>query len=225
MSKSSLQVEKYRQLYASLRFERGALFELVRETYHPVEVLYPGCSLHLTPAFYFPHVCFVDRSPEAADFFSDRQALLDFIGRQRTYRRSPYIQFIAQDFTQPLPLRLDQFDLLLALFAGGVSRACKQYLKVGGLILTNNHQGDAIEAANDGELQLVAIARQRQGQYRLEAVEPGQTVKIAKSVGSSKRYLRQANSGVEYIENEIYYLFQRVRVQKRIDDETNRSGG
>jgi hypothetical protein len=215
MSKTNSRVEQYRRLYAGMRFERSALFELVREIYQPIEVLYPGCSIHLTPAFYFPHVCFVDHSPEAADFYADHEALIDYVRRQRTYRRAPYFQFLSQDFTQPLSLRENQFDLLLALFAGGVSRACKRYLKYGGLILTNNHRGDAIEAANDRELQLIAIVRQRQGKYRLEALEPGMTVKIAGAVGPSNRYLRQTSSGAEYIENERYYLFRKVRVQKK----------
>lgn len=206
MSNSSAQVEKYRRLYAGLRFERGALFELVRKTYHPVQVLYPGCSIHLTPAFYFPHVCFVDHSPEAADFFSDRQSLLDTISRQRKYRRTPYIQFIDQDFTEPLPLPAGQFDLLLALFAGGISKACQPYLKQGGLILTNNHHDDALEAAQDKELRWVASIRMHRGRYQLQEAEPGESIKPA---SRTKRYLRQTSSGAEYIENEHYYIFKK----------------
>jgi len=211
MNNSKATLDKYQRLYVELRFERGALFELIREKYHPTEVLYPGCSIHITPAFFFPHVCFVDRNPDAVDFFSNHEIVVDFIKRHRKYRRTPYIQFISLDFTEPLPVPENQFDLLLALFTGGVSKACKSYLKPGGLILTNNHQHDAVEASQDEELILIAIIQKRQGKYQLKDIEPGEHLRINSQTNQSKRYLRQTSSGVEYIESESYYIFRRIR--------------
>jgi len=111
----------------------------------------------------------------------------------------------------PLPVPKNQFDLILALYAGGVSRACRSYLKIGGLLVTNNHQNDAVEAAQDNELALIATAQKRQGKYRLVEKEPGESLKIKDQTSQSKRYLRQTNSGVEYIEVESYYIFKRTR--------------
>jgi len=202
---------KYQKLYADLRFERSDLFELIQAQYHPMEVLYPGCSIHITPAFFFPHVVFIDKHRDALEFFSDHELILDFIRRHRKYRRTPHIQFISQDFTKPLPLRKKQFDLVLALFTGGVSQACKAYLKMGGLILTNNHQNEALEATQDNELSLIAFIQKRQGKYRLTDIESGQSLKIKSQTSRSKHYLRQTTSGVEYIENESYYVFKRIR--------------
>jgi hypothetical protein len=109
--------DRYQTQYVDLRFERSGLFELIQERFHPREFLYPGCSVHITPAFYFPHVVFVDQDPVAAAFFSDCESLVALVTRQRHYPRSPYIRFIAQDYTAPLPIRRGQFDLLLAPFS------------------------------------------------------------------------------------------------------------
>jgi hypothetical protein len=59
------------------------------------------------------------------------------------------------------------FDLLLALFAGGISKAYVRYLKVGGRLLINNHQGGAIIASRDDRLELSAIIRFNKGKYQL----------------------------------------------------------
>jgi hypothetical protein len=205
-------IGNYHKQYVDLGFERSGLFELIREKYNPQEVLYPGCSVHITPSLFFPHVVYIDQDPAAKAFFSNRESLLDLINRKRRYHRTPHIQFIFQDFTQPLPILENQFDLILALYTGGVSKACKSYLKVGGLILTNNHHSDAIEAAQDSELTLIANGQKRKDKYRLIDTEPGENIKIDKRMGQSKRYLRQTSTGVEYIENERYYIFKRSRL-------------
>lgn len=212
MNQNNTTIASYQKTYVAPKFERGALFAFMQKRYPLREVLYPGCSVHITPAYYFPHVVFVDQSPTAAEFFSDQETLLELIGRHRRYPRSPYIRFIAQDFTTPLPVARNQYDLLLALFTGGVSQACQGYLKIGGYVLTNNHQNDAIAAARDQELSLVGSIRKSGKQYQF--VEREKTEGLLRSRQDhrrSKRYLRQTSSGVEYIENEVYYLFKKVR--------------
>lgn len=198
-------------MYIDLNMERTGLFELLQNSYQPKEVLYPGCSIHITPAFFFPHMVFVDQDPSAIAFFADQAQLLEFVHHRRSYRRNPYIQFIAQDYTQPLPVSENQFDLLLALFAGGISKACKSYLKVGGLLLTNDHQGDAAEAANDEELTLTASIENHQGKYRFVEPLPVKFQDFKSPKRHSTQYLRQTSRGFEYIENERYYLFKRIR--------------
>lgn len=84
MSNSQSTLHKYHKSYADLRFERDGLFKFIQEKYHPKEVLYPGCSVHITPAFYFPFVIFVDQDPAALAFFSDRDSILELVKRRRT---------------------------------------------------------------------------------------------------------------------------------------------
>jgi hypothetical protein len=67
--------------------------------------------------------------------------------------------------TQYTDIHFERADLLLALFAGGVARSCASYLKVGGLLLTNNHQSDAAEAVNDRSFTLKGMI-----QFQKEAI-------------------------------------------------------
>jgi hypothetical protein len=213
MSINKNAANKYNSRYADIHFEREGLFKLIQEKFNPREVLYPGCSIHITPSFFFPHVVFVDQDPDAMTFFSNHETVLSFANRYRNYRCSPYIQFIFQDYTRPLPVPKDQFDLILALFAGGISKACKSYLKIGGLIITNNHQNDASDAVQDHELTLIGLVQKRKGKYRIIEGDGVRAEDILQS-SSPKCYLRNTNRGVEYVENENYYIFKRIRSRK-----------
>lgn len=212
MNNKNAVTDQYQKSYVDLRFERGGLFEFITKVYHPQEVLYPGCSIHITPAFYFPYVVFVDLDPTVMAFFSNHETILDLVKRRRNYKRSPYIRFIYQDFTKPLPIPQNQFDLLLALFTGGVSKACSSYLRKGGLLLTNNHQSDAAEVIQDNDFDLIAMVQKHQGKYRFVENETGELLKIRGQTNQLKHYLRQTNGGLEYIENELYYVFRRTHL-------------
>ncbi|RPH94748.1 MAG: hypothetical protein EHM72_15395 [Calditrichaeota bacterium] len=206
--KSSYVKEKYNNLYVRIDFERRGLFQLIQQKFKPVEVLYPGCSIHVTPAFYFPHVCFVDHDPAAVDFFNHQKELFDLVEYHRIYRQHPTFHFINQSFMQPLSFEGRRFDLLLALFAGGVIKACKGYVKKGGLVLSNNHQQDALDAFDDHELSLIAFIRYQNKQYNmLQTTEHFKPSEIRDR--HSHHYLRKTSRGEEYIENEVYYLFQK----------------
>lgn len=198
----------YRSIYASLGFERAGLFKTVRETFACREVLYPGCSVHVTPSLYFPHVVYVDQSDAAKEFFEDERVVLEFLNRHKLYRQSTYIRFIRQNYSQPLPVRESGFDLLLALFAGGIARSCARYLKPDGLLLTNNHQNDALDAVRAGGLEMIGVIRFKRGNYILEENDLAPiTIPTRRAYSPS---LRQASQGTAFVENEIYYLFKRT---------------
>jgi hypothetical protein len=199
-------MHSYRSIYAELGFERGGLFETVRESFACRDVLYPGCSVHVTPSLYFPHIVYVDQSDAAEEFFANEGAILEFVNRHKHYRQSAYIRFIRQDYSRPLPLREEGFDLLLALFAGGIARSCTRYLKPGGLLLTNNHQGDAVDALRTSSLHLKATIRFKTGTYRIEA----NSLEDIPARRSDVTSLKQGSTGTAYVEKEIYYLFQRT---------------
>ncbi|HET9912337.1 MAG TPA: class I SAM-dependent methyltransferase [Anaerolineales bacterium] len=199
----------YETQYAALHFERAGLFRAIWDKYHCKDVLYPGCSVHITPSLYFPHVVYIDQNEAAAKFFANEKSVLEFINRNKYYKRSAYIRFIRQDYSRSLPLMEGKFDLLLSLFAGGIARSCARYLKIGGFLLTNNHQGDALDAANDQNLKLTAVVLFQKGSYSI--VEDGLSEIRIPGHKSNDKYLKQADQGVEYIENEIYYVFERLR--------------
>ena len=189
-------VQSYKTRYSDLNFERLGLFKLVSDTFHSQEVLYPGCSIHITPSFLFPCVVYVDKSPAAREFFAKRDLLMEFITRNRVYRRKPYVQFIHQDFSEPLPLADGSFDLLISLFAVHPTSSCNRYLRKGGMMLTN--QGTQ---AGTG-LKLICTIRFQQGRYQISRAHPHPRE-------PRKTYLRQASRGLEYAENETYFVFKK----------------
>jgi hypothetical protein len=198
----------YENQYTGLHFERAGLFKAVRDKYHCKNVLYPGCSVHITPSLYFPHSIYVDQSQAAAQFFADEKSILEFVNRNKHYKESAYLRFIRQDYSKSLPLREGTFDLLLSLFAGGIATSCAKYLKPGGLLLSNNHQGDALDAANAGRFELIAMVRFRKGSYAISEDRKEINIPVQKR---NNKYLRLADQGVAYVENEMYYIFERSR--------------
>src|SRR5215208_3955146 len=202
-------MNKYESHYKSLQFERAGLFKVIHEKYQSRDVLYPGCSVHVTPSLYFPHVVYVDQSDAAAQFFTDERSIAQFVSRNKHYEQSAYVRFVQQDYSIPLPVMEEKFDLLLALFAGGVAKSCVQYLKVGGILLTNNHEGDAVDAGKDSTLELAGIIHFQEGAYSIKESELDAPRSPAQKLNN--KYLKQMNDDVDYIENELYYIFQRSR--------------
>lgn len=202
--------EQYQKFYVAMAFERAGLFKQIRQQYSCQEVLYPGCSYHITPSFYFPHVVYVDQSHAAATFFAAHQAVLDLIHLHKTYKRHPFVQFINQDYRQPLPLQPHSFDLVLAIYAGDIVRPCKVYLKPGGLLLTNNHEEDARYAAADPALELIAVIQSHAGSYPIITDSLPQFLTRLQHKEKPSAIMRQTSRGLLYFDEETYYLFRRI---------------
>lgn len=203
-------LDSYQKYYSDLQFERAGLFKAIQEKYNCQTVLYPGSSVHITPSFFFPHVVYVDRAPAAQEFFSNGASVADYINTHKTYKRSAYFRFIAQDYTEAMPLREEEFDLLISLFAGQIAQACKKYLRKGGILLAHQHHRQAGGAVSDNEFKLLAVVQFRQNRYTFIEENLDRFVAANEKVTKTKRYLRRSNRGVEYVENETYYIYERV---------------
>lgn len=92
---------------------------------------------------------------------------------------------------------MESFDLLLSLFAGNIVQVCATYLRTGGLLLTN--QRERIEPG----FKLTTAIRFQGGKYQfaetgdIPPAEPG------------RKYLRRSARGMEYVETETYFVFQK----------------
>ena len=201
----------YDNHYTKFHFERAGLFKTIRDAYQCRDILYPGCSVHITPSLYFLHVVYVDQGEAAAQFFANETSLLEFINHNKHYKQSPYIRFIQQDYYQSLPLMEGKFDLLISLFAGGVAKSCATYLKPGGLLLTNNHQDDAMDALKDGDFEQIATVQFQKGSYSVSEDIKGTKLPSQKL----NKYLKQVNDSVQYVENETYYVFERLHEARK----------
>jgi hypothetical protein len=200
----------YTRYYTELNFAREGLFELLKDKYNFKTVLYPGCSIHITPSFYFQHIAYVDISESAKDFFQDYQNLQDIINSNKKYKQLAFIEFINKDFTKELPLRECNYELLLSLYAGGISKSCKKYLKSGGIIVSNNHHNDVYEALDDTGVRLEALIYKKGGKYHLinDACE-----KLHKSLHDYRMPLdnmKKSGNGMEYVDKDCYFVLRKT---------------
>jgi hypothetical protein len=211
--KRSSTVDLYRKHYADFQFERLGLFQAISRRFGCSTALYPGSYVHITPSFVFPHVVYVDRSHVAGRFFGDLRPVLEYVEDRKMYEQPSHFRFIAGDYTKPLPLQEQRFDLLISLNASHVARTCKHYIKFGGLLVTNNHRGDALEAAHDSEFRLTAVLQYRCGTYALR--EEGIEGILAFPAKRPPKGLRPSEEGASaYCEDEVYAVFTRQRKKK-----------
>jgi len=202
-------IDSYKRFYVDLNFDRAGLFETIKKEYGCNTVLYPGSSIHITPSFYFQHVVYVDISKTAKEFFDDIHNILDYINGNKKYKQSAYIQFIQGDYTKPLPLREESYDLLIALYAGEITKSCKKYVKPGGIILTNNHQGDAEELLKDSSISLDSLIYMKGKKYVIEKNINSDFKDIIKRYGNTKKDMKNTTKGLEYVDNQCYFILRK----------------
>ncbi len=213
-SMNDLVKDKYTQLYRSIRFERSGLFELIKKEFNPKAVIYPGCSIHITPSFYLNHVVYIDKSQQAIDFFSNINAVTSFINQNKTFKEPAYWKFIPGDFRSDLGLEYASFDLLLSLFSGKMIDSCERYIKSGGLIITSSLFSDNDSIKDRKDFELLGLIKCKNQKYSIDY--NGHESKHGKS------RLRSKNNGFEYIDNESYYLYRKKN--KRITQQSIKSG-
>jgi len=202
-------IDSYKRFYVDINFDRAGLFEILKKEYGCNTVLYPGCSIHITPSFYFQHVIYVDISKMAKEFFDDIQNILHYINGNKKYKQFAYVQFIYGDYTKPLPLREENYDLLIALYAGEITKSCKKYVKPGGIILTNNHQGDAKELLKDSSITIDELIFKRGKKYVIEKDINDDFKDIIKRHSNTKKDMKNTIKGLEYVDNQCYFVLKK----------------
>jgi hypothetical protein len=203
-------IDSYKRFYIDLNFDRSGLFETVKRKYSCQNALYPGCSIHITPSFYFQHVVYIDISEIAQDFFKNIEEVKEFINDNKTYKQSTFIQFLNRDYTKELPIRENSYDLLIALYAGEITQSCKKYVKPGGIILTNNHQNDAVEVLKDTSLFLDALIYKKGKKYVLEEKPEKNFEDILRKYNRQAKNMKKTDRGLEYVDKQCYFVLKKL---------------
>ncbi len=190
--------------------DRLGLFTLMAERFDCRSALYPGSFDHVTPAFVFPVTCFVDMDTEAARFFAD-PGVKELVALRKVYAEAPRIRFCETDYERGLPEAEASFDLLISLNAGFVSQHCKQYLKVGGILLVNNLHGDASMARLDSDYVLVGAINRRGARFSLVEKDLSTYFVPKRDVEVTQEHLARTRRGVAFTRRAFAYAFQRVR--------------
>jgi hypothetical protein len=194
--------KKYNQFYKSIGFERKGLFELIKKEFNPKSVLYPGCSIHVTPSFYFNYVVYVDKSDLSKEFFYNETQVSKLINSSKIYKKSTFWKFKDNDFQYDLNLYENYFDLLISIFSGKMINYCEKYIKPGGIILTTSLFSDNESICRNENFNLTGIIWCLNGKYKIDYDIKPRT--------KNKSRLRRKNNEFEYVDNEDYYIYRKI---------------
>lgn len=181
--------------------DRSSLFAAVAAEWGVKRALYAGSYVDLSPSTAIPHVTYLDMDRRAAAYFADRELVASEIG-------DADVDFVAGDYTHPLPLDDASFDLLVSLYAGPVWDHCHRYLRPGGLLLANASHGDASVAALDPRLELVAAVQHRGDRYRLDTDGLDEYLIPKKPEAADADLIRQSGRGIAYTKPAFAYVFR-----------------
>lgn len=151
----------------------------------------------------------MDISEAARKFFAENQDILKLVNSNKKYKQPAYIQFINSDYTKELPLRENNYDLLLSIYGGGISEFCIKYIKPGGIMVSNNHRNDALQALGDSSVKLEAIIRRRGKKYYIESDTGEKLVKVLQDYSMPQKSMKNSCRGMVYVDNEYYFVFRR----------------
>jgi hypothetical protein len=69
----------------------------------------------------------------------------------KRYKEQPRLRILSRDYSEELPIERE-YDLLSSEYAGSVSESCKRYFRKGGVLVSNNSNGDVSLASIDNDL-------------------------------------------------------------------------
>jgi hypothetical protein len=151
----------YQKYYLDKQDERLELFTMLQQEFALASALYAGSFVHIAPSFVIPRVIYLDNDKRLKRFFADPEVKA-YIEARKTYTQGSSFMAYQQDYAVPVPIEEGSVDALFSFFAGSassgpISRACKSYLKPGGILITTNSHGDASLASLDLDYQLEAV--------------------------------------------------------------------
>jgi len=192
--------------------DRLRLFTAVGESLPDVSTaLYPGSFVDVAASFVFDQVTYVDVDHRAARFFADSDGVGEIIAEHRAVQTPATWSFIGADYTTPLALPDEGFDLLISLYAGFVSEHCTRFLRRGGYLLVNPSHGDVAMASIDPSYELAGVVQSRSGTYRLSdrAIDTYLIPKRERVI--TKELLHKTGRSIAYTKSPSAYLFRRTR--------------
>ena len=208
MTKPALDL--YKKYFQERQFERLNLFQIIADKFNVKRALYAGSFVHVTPSFVFPDVVYVDNDKQAKQFFG-RSEIFEFIAERKVYPQEAKVSFHFADYRSGFDEMIGSFDLLISQYAGFVGQYCKQYLKIGGLLLANNSHGDAGMAAIDDDYQLLAVFSVKNEKYRISENNLDEYFVPKSQIEITKEYLEKLQKGIGYKKTADVYLFQKVQ--------------
>ena len=126
------------------------------------------------------------------------------------YSEDPTYSYINADFNSPLKIKAEEFDLLISQYSGFISRACRKYLKIGGILVANSSHGDACMASISPDYEFIAVVNKRNKKWVYSVRDLEKYFIPKKDLIITEKYLDKNPHGVGYTKSATDYIFRRV---------------
>ncbi|QMT16801.1 hypothetical protein H1Q58_12610 [Planococcus maritimus] len=196
-------LEEYQE-YIRKTGDRKALYKAVAKEYGVQKAIYPGSFIDISPSLVIPEVNYIDNFKGAIRFFKQMDGIQNYIEQHKEYPEACKIDFIGQDYTEPL--RIEQVDLIISQYAGFVGQETKRYLKPDGILLCNDSHGDATLARFDEDFELIGIVS---GNNEIEEGELERYFKLPKEKPIDLKLVKDKMKGLAYSAAAENYLFRK----------------
>lgn len=185
---------------------RKELYKVVAKKYVIYTAIYPGSHIDITPSLVIPKVTYIDNFKGAIKFFKNMVIIEKYIEQNKDYADLCKIDFIGQDYTQPL--EIEPVDLIISQYAGFVGKETKKYLKIGGILLCNDSHGDATLAKFDEDFEFIGMVdyNNKIQSNNLEAY-----FKLPKEKAVDIKTVKEKMKGLKYTLAAENYLFRKIK--------------
>jgi len=201
-----ISIKNYEEYIAKIG-DRYNLFKLLKDNFSIKTIVYPGSYIDITPSFFFPTSYYIDTDKKAKKFFENEYLILEYIKKNKTYKEDIKIKYYPKDYRMNFQGIINPLDLLISLYAGFISKYCKNLLKKNGLLIANNSHGDASMAQLDNDLGFYGVINYRNKKYYLSKEGLDEYFIPKKNIIVKEELLEKTNRGIAYKKSANYYLF------------------
>lgn len=159
--------------------------------------------------FRFPTTYYIDTDKKAKKFFTNEKEIIEYIERNKIYDEETHLRFYPEDYRKKFDDIIDSSDILISLYAGFISKYCKDLLKENGVLLANNSHGDASMAQLDDDFTFFGVINYKNKKYYLKTENLDEYFIPKKNIIVTKELLEKTNRGVGYTKPANYYLFRK----------------
>jgi len=200
----------YKKYFIDKGIERLGLFQLLNKKYSIENAIYPGSFVHITPSFIFKEVTYIDNDKRMKSFFSDDETL-EYINSKKEYPDTPVIDYYEEDYKNIKNNKIEYFDLMISMYAGFVSKYCKDYIKHNGLLIVNDSHGDASLAFLDDDYKLIAGIEEENNKYQERTIDLEKYFKKKKEKLIDRDRIYKNMKGENYIHTAYAYIFRKIK--------------
>jgi len=186
--------------------DRKELYKVVARNYFIQTAIYPGSHIDITPSLVIPKVTYIDNFKGAIKFFKNMEIIEKYIEQNKDYPDLCKIEFIGQDYTQPLEIK--PVDLIISQYAGFVGKETKKYLKIGGILLCNDSHGDATLAKFDDDFDFLGIVDNKN---KIQSNNLEAYFKLPKEKAVDIKSVKEKMKGLKYSLTAENYLFRKIK--------------